>query len=251
MLSTNAKLMKSGGAAADYLVAGLTLAPHGISGYQVCPEHSRGCAAACLAHWAGQRVTPQARRAAIRLARLYFEHRSEFIEELHEDIGRHVVRAARKGLQPLVRLNVGSDLDWCEVIRNWPSVQFYDYTKVRSRFERYIGGHLPSNYALTFSRHEKHHPATIARYLRNGGNVAQVFDVEWYPQGGRAGKLPESVELYGQRFPVVCGDEHDVRLPAVDGAGVIVGLRLKGTNAAKQRARATGFARKLESEVLR
>ncbi|WP_261342708.1 hypothetical protein [Posidoniimonas corsicana] len=41
---------------------------------------------------------------------------------------------------------------------------------------------------------------------------------------------------------MIDADKHDVRLPSVDGWGVVCGLRLKGTNAAKARGRATGFA---------
>ena len=105
-----------------------------------------------------------------------------------------------------------------------------------------LAGKLPGNYALTFSRHEKHHGATIRSYLRRGGNVAQVFDVDYYPAVGRVGDLPATVRVHGQEFAVVDGDKHDVRLPTVDGRGVIIGLRLKGTNAAKSRARQNGFA---------
>ena len=47
LLSTNAKLQKTTGDAANYLVAGLTLAPHGLSGHQVCEGSSTGCRAAC------------------------------------------------------------------------------------------------------------------------------------------------------------------------------------------------------------
>ena len=118
-------------------------------------------------------------------------------------------------------MNVASDLEWFDVIDRWPDVQFYDYTKIRARFDRYLAGKLPANYALTFSRHEKHHSATIRSYLNRGGNVAQVFDVDYYPAVGRIGALPKSVTIHGKRFRVVDGDKHDVRLPTVDGRGVV------------------------------
>jgi hypothetical protein len=171
-----------------------------------------------------------------------FADRQAFVEGLNLDIARHVRHAEREQRIPLVRLNVASDLDWSDVISQWPTVQFYDYTKIRSRFEAYLRGDLPRNYALTFSRHERHHHATIASYLRRGGNVAQVFDVPYHPQSGKYGKLPEAITSHGVTASVVDGDNHDVRLPNTDGLGVVVGLRLKGTNAAKARARAAGFA---------
>ena len=103
-------------------------------------------------------------------------------------------------------------------------------------------GKLPDNYQLTFSRHEKHHHATIASFLNRGGNVAQVFDVLYNPQWKKFGQLPKTVRVSGRHYRVVDGDVHDCRLRHIDGEGVIVGLRLKGTNAAKSRARANGFA---------
>ena len=86
-----------------------------------------------------------------------------------------------------------------------------EFVKIRSRFRRYLAGELPNNYALTFSRHEKHHHATIWSFLRRGGNVAQVFDVPYHPQSGKYGKLPESIRLHGESFPVIDGDLHDRR----------------------------------------
>ena len=242
LLRTNAKLGKTPSDASRYLIAGLTLAPHGLSGHQVCAGRSAGCAASCNLWFAGQRVTPAARNRAITDTRDLFADRPAFLDRLNRDIDRHVQRAQCDQLIPLVRLNVASDLDWVDVVENWPSVQFYDYTKIVARFRQYLAGELPNNYTLTFSRHEKHHHATIGSFLSRGGNVAQVFDVDYYPAVGRIGKLPENAKVSGRLYRVVDGDKHDVRLPHVDGRGVIIGLRLKGTNAAKSRARQNGFA---------
>ena len=248
LLRTNAKLGKTASDAPRYLIAGLTLAPHGLSGNQVCAGRSVGCAASCNLWFAGQRVTPAARNRAITDTRDLFADRHAFLERLNRDIANHVARARRDQLIPLVRLNVASDLDWVDVVEQWPDVQFYDYTKIRPRYRRYLAGELPDNYSLTFSRHEKHHHATIGSFLSRGGNVAQVFDIDYYPAVGRIGDLPESTKVNGRLYRVVDGDKHDIRLPIVDGRGVIIGLRLKGTNAAKSRARQNGFASEWNSE---
>ncbi|TWT66925.1 hypothetical protein Pla123a_43540 [Posidoniimonas polymericola] len=240
LLRTNAKLAKAG--PDNYLVAGLALAPHGLSGHQVCPASTVGCRAACNLWFSGQRVVPAARQRAIRDTQWLAEDRRGFLAQLHHDIAQHARRADRALLRPMVRLNVGSDLDWREVIERWPEVQFYDYTKVLSRFRAYLDGKLPPNYALTFSASERSHPATLASFLRRGGNVAAVFAVDYYPACGRIGPLPRSVRYWGAEWPVIDADKHDIRLPSVDGRGVVCGLRLKGTNAAKARGRATGFA---------
>ena len=243
LLRTNAKLQKSIPETARYLLTGLTLAPHSISGHNVCKGSSEGCRDSCNMLFSGLRVTPQARYAAIAQTLWLFQDRQSFLAQLNRDIWQHVRRAERAQLTPLIRLNMASDLDWFEVIQKWPTVGFFDYTKIRGRFEHYLNGKLPQNYHLTFSRHEKHSPELIQSFLIRGGNVAQVFDVAYNGQRQTFGDLPKFETVGGLQTPVIDGDKHDVRLPSVDGRGVIVGLRVKGTNAAKSVARETGFAR--------
>lgn len=245
LLRQNAKMEKSLvdiATGKPFLSAGVTLAPHNLSGHNVCAGASNGCAASCVLWFAGLRATSTSRNSALRDTQWYYGHRRSFIDQLNRDIANHIRRAERRQSIPVVRLNVASDLEWFDVIERWPDVTFYDYTKIRSRFAAYLAGELPGNYALTFSRHEKHHTATIASYLRRGGNVAQVFDVEYHPQSGRIGELPDTVRIHGRQWPVIDGDKHDIRLPSIDGRGVVVGLRLKGTSAAKSRARHNRFA---------
>lgn len=192
--------------------------------------------------FSGMRVQPQIRAAALRNTVWYVNHRQSFLDQLHRDIDAHVVRCEVAQKIPLFRLNGGSDEDWTEVIEAHPEAWFYDYVKIRSRFRSYLSGKLPPNYFLTFSRHEKHPETVLAEYLRDGGNVAVVFNVPYHPQSGRYGTLPSHITLGGHRAPVIDGDTHDIRLPQVDGTGVVVGLRLKGTREAKSNAIATGFA---------
>ena len=243
LLRTNSKLLKSIPETAKYLLTGLTLAPHSISGHNVCKGSSKGCRDSCNMLFSGLRVTPQARYAAIAQTLWLFDDRQSFVAQLHRDIGQHVRRAERAQLNPLIRLNMASDLDWLEVIDKWPTVTFFDYTKIRGRFEQYLNGKLPENYHLTFSRHEKHSPELIESLLSRGGNVAQVFDVAYNGQRKMFGPLPEFETVGSLQASVIDGDKHDVRLPNIDGSGVIVGLRVKGTNAAKESARESGFAR--------
>lgn len=243
LLSTNAKLSKTAGGAAAYLAAGLTLAPASLSGHNVCRASTAGCRSACLAHFSGQRVTPGARNKALRDTLRLFDNRAEFLADLNRDIASHVRKAEIGGLIPIIRLNVESDLDWLEVIERWPTVQFYDYTKIASRYRRYLAGDLPANYAITFSASERTTDAQLRDILAAGGNVATVFNVAYNGQRKIFGALPHAVELGGASFPVVDGDLHDIRLPEMDGRGVVVGLRLKGTNAAKDGARAHLFAK--------
>ena len=233
LLATNHKLQKSTKESKPYLLAGLTLAPHSLSGFEVCNGASEGCRSSCNMWFSGLRVTPQARYRAVGLTRWLMEDRESFLRQLNRDIAKHIRRAEQAQLTPVVRLNMGSDLDWMEVIQQWPYLLFIDYTKIRSRFESHLSGQLPSNYHLTFSRHEKHKETLIERFLSLGGNVAQVF---------KEPELPKTLQIGGRSYAIISGDEHDVRLPELDGTGVVVGLKLKGTNASKDQARLSGFA---------
>ena len=106
----------------------------------------------------------------------------------------------------------------------FPTVQFYDYTKIGSRFDK----PLPNNYYLTFSRSESNESEAMDILLR-GFNIAWVFN-----------KVPTSYMGY----KVINGDESDVRF--LDKRGVIVGLKYKnvtGKNGAELNkfARTSGF----------
>ena len=243
LLKTNAKLKKNAGKAARYLIAGLSLAPARISGHDVCAWKTPGCAAACVLHFAGRRVMPIVRKRAKRITQWFFSDRESFETQLRSDIVSHEKRCQKLGLKCAVRLNVASDLDWQHIVREFPGVAFYDYTKSSARMLDYISGRLPENYYLTFSDSERENGVFLRKVLESGHNIARVFDVTYNPQSGILGNFPKTVCVDGLWARVIDGDKHDVRLPSVDGCGVIVGLRLKGTNAAKSRGRVSGFAK--------
>jgi len=226
---SNPKVAKNGKAGA--LTAPLHLAPFNASGYQVCPMASSGCAAACL-HTAGNLAYFAAKdKARKNRTKAFFKHRNAFLTVLIAEIDRHVERAKAQGMAPAIRLNATSDLPWesyrifdplvdhngksiqgMNLMEIFPSVEFYDYTKIPKRAFRWANGHMPGNYHITFSRAEDNGDAAL-QVLQAGGNVTVVIH-------GR--DLPST--LWG--FPVVDGDSHDYR-PA-DPTGVIVGLRAKG-----------------------
>ena len=131
-----------------------------------------------------------------------------------------MIQTAKKlGLIPCVRLNGTSDLPWeslggvkrINLFNRFPSVQFYDYTKNPTRFDR----QLPANYQLTFSRSECNGD-TVAKLMERGENVAVVF----------SSKKGEDLPATWQGREVVDGDLHDLRF--LDGKNKVVGLRAKG-----------------------
>lgn len=225
LTSSSAKLNHSQGGDGFYSVA-LYLAPARTAGGKtVCPASTAGCEAACL-HTAGRggiivrgQTDNAIIRARIRRTRAFLSDRATFMADLVSEIERAESYATRHGLRLAVRLNGTSDLPWeafkairynvsfVNIMAAFPSVQFYDYTKVSSRL-----GKTPENYHLTLSRSEANE-SEVERAIASGHNVAVVF---------RNKVLPET---YMGR-PVFGGDDSDRRF--LDPQGVIVGLYAKG-----------------------
>jgi hypothetical protein len=207
LLSTaNPKIQK--GTKMGYLSFILHLAPSTLSGKNTCPKATKGCIAACL-NTAGRggmfkkgENTNMIQKARIRKTELFFNDRATFMEQLEADIRKGIKMAATLGLKPAFRLNGTSDLSvekW-GIIEKFPTVQFYDYTKVLGRKV----SHLP-NYHLTFSKADGN-DADVAKALELGMNVAAVYD-----------ELPEGM---------FSADETDLRF--LDPKVGMIGLKAKG-----------------------
>ena len=207
--SSNAKLEK--GQSFGWQTLGLSLAPYNLSGANLCPHASAGCAAACL-FTSGHGRFDAVKQARLERTRRFLTDRSNFLEQLKLEIHKGEKSAKRKGLKLAVRLNVMSDLPWHNLIDmgEFSSVQFYDYTPNPLRMMQWAKGELPNNYHLTFSRKEDNGDA-VNLALAHGVNVAAVFD-----------SLPD--EYKGKK--VIDGDLSDLRF--LDPKGVIVGLKAKG-----------------------
>tara|TARA_R100000426_G_scaffold67383_1_gene46941 strand:+ start:769 stop:1452 length:684 start_codon:yes stop_codon:yes gene_type:complete len=191
---------------------GLHLSPFNISGNNVCPNASAGCAAACL-NTAGRGAMRNVQEARIRKTQFFFNDREGFLRQLFKEIKSSIKSATRKELNSCFRLNLTSDIAWERyIIPAFKNHQFYDYTKSKTRMRRFLQGKLPENYHLTFSRSEDTKDSEVKEFCSAGGNVAVVF----------RGHLPS--EWKG--IKVVDGDVSDLRFQ--DEQGVIVGLVAKG-----------------------
>ena len=222
----NPKIAK--GLAANFATYILHLAPADLSGYETCPKRTAGCTAACL-NLAGRggmfkkgETTNVIQQARIRKTKLFFNNRTEFMALLVKDIELAIKQAAKKGLQPVFRLNGTSDLAFekYEVIRNgqlfknifeaFSDIQFYDYTKILGRKINNI-----SNYHLTFSAADGN-DGDVQKAMVQGYNVAVVFGIK------KTEAMPESYN----GVTVFNGDDSDLRF--LDPKGVVVGLYAKG-----------------------
>jgi hypothetical protein len=218
LLSTaNPKIQK--GTKLGYLSFILHLAPADLSGKNTCPKATAGCKAACL-NTAGRggmfkkgENTNMIQKARIRKTVAFFFDREQFMADLVSDIRKGIKMATKLGLTPVFRLNGTSDLSWEKypvegadnIFALFPTVQFYDYTKVLGRKVADI-----PNYFLIFSKADGN-DADVSKAMAQGMNVAAVFD-----------SIPES---YNGR-PVINADETDLRF--LDPKGVVAGLKAKG-----------------------
>ena len=250
LLSVNPKTEKSlkNGDPQTYI---LHLAPHNLSGVNVCPG-AGNCKRICL-HSAGNPVYMAAKQAArIRRTLAFSADPEAFCRLLVCSILDKIRKA--NGQPIAVRLNGTSDIAWENVDFNVTpefarfiqikygrylmvgyqnifdlfktlvvDCRWYDYTKIRRDWGlcAYLGYHL------TFSFDGWDNAANLKlcrEAIANGVNIAAAFNIK------RGQSLPTTLEsgwcgLANVNLPIVDGDLTDYR-PA-DPAGVIVGLRYK------------------------
>lgn len=191
----------------DYENFIMYLAPHKVSGYNMCPNASPGCAASCL-NTSGHGRWEATQNARINRTLHYVKDRMSFIQRLVKE----VTRLQKRYDKLAIRLNGTSDINWMPIIRRlhtmYPNIVFYDYTK-NPKFAL-DSLNVPFHH-VTFSRSEDNDD-DCKEVLKHGINVAVVFRK----------KLPKT--FWG--YPVIDGDETDARF--LDSQGCIIGLRAKG-----------------------
>ena len=224
LLSVNAdsKTIKSN--KAGFLTGILYLAPYTLSGVNLCPfAKIAQCHVACLNTAGRGGFDQRVKNARLRKAKLFNENKPEFFTQLLHDIEKLKQQAVKKKLQPVIRLNGTSDIEFENIkvkdnktiFELYPDLQFYDYTKNPNR------KNLPSNYDVTFSYSGVQSFIKFNRQaLKNNMRIATVFKI-----------LP--AQFLGRE--VINGDAHDARF--IEDKNVIIGLKAKG----KARHDKTGF----------
>ncbi len=194
---TNAKTPK--GEKLGYLTGILYLAPHKMSGTNLCPYASKGCIQSCL-NTAGRGAFNSVQFARMKKTKWLLSDRYTFVLQLIKDIQSLEWKAKREGMRPVVRLNGTSDLRWeiiaPELFSEFPDVQFYDYTKwpLDKRLN------IPANYHLTYSAKETSIPAEFNKALMLGNIAVVVANIEM-----------KAKMLLDKGLNAIDGDEHDLR----------------------------------------
>lgn len=221
-LDTNSKLAKTNLKQDDYMFVGLSMMPND----RLCPgAKAAGCMDVCLKS-AGMGKFSNVAQARQAKTNFFMEDFLGFMAQLVREMKAKLRTATKKGKTLAVRLNVLSDVMWEEIpvivdgvryesiMEAFPTVQFYDYTKIAKRFRTVRDRPLPSNYDLTFSYSAapKYQNQVVSALLHKGTKMAVVF----------AGEFP--LTFMGRK--VIDGDAQDARF--LDAQGVIVGLKAKG-----------------------
>ena len=209
-IDNNAKTVK--GQKYGFMTAILYLAPSNQSGFNVCPQASKGCKRACL-YSAGHGAYDSVKQGRINKTLWYIQERKTFLDKLRKEINAFIKKAKSKGLVPCIRLNGTSDISWenTGLIDEFKSIQWYDYTKVYKRALKFVNGTLPKNYHITYSLNEDNKKQAFD-ILKKGGNISVVFRKS----------LPKKFNGY----KVVNADTNDLRF--LDPHNSIAGLVAKG-----------------------
>ena len=214
-VGTNAKTVKGDGS--EYLTAILYMAPSKlVEGVNMCPMAAiAGCETACL-YSAGRGAFNSVQQARIRKTMLYRDDRTGFYDTLRKDLSKFQDYCVKKDITPVVRLNGTSDRDFMDIIREFPNIQFYDYTKVLNR----VAKDVPSNYHITLSYSEASlgYAADVYKTAQKYGvNMAVVF------------RTPQDIPETFLGMPVVDGDKDDLRFLDPKDQSYVVALYAKGS----------------------
>jgi len=219
-VNSSPKLKKNGKVSQQHTY-GLYLAPHKLSGYNVCPNATKECIMGCLyaSGYTGIEICSgrtEIQDARINKTKMFFENPDFFMQWLVSDIRNKSKNATKKGFGFSVRLNCTSDIDWANVRLNglnifeiFPETTFYDYTKNVKKFIN-----KPDNYHLTLS-YTGRNWNQCKTVMSQGHNVAMVFNV----------RKESDIPTTHKGYEVINGDITDYRID--DAKGIIVGLKWK------------------------
>ena len=213
-VGSNAKTIKGDGA--EYLTGILYLAPADIvKGIVMCAmAEMAGCKDPCL-YSAGRGAFNTVQAARIRKTMLYRDNRELFHSLLRLDLDKFLSHCEKKGVKPVIRFNGTSDRNFLDIIKEYPQIQFYDYTKNYNR----VAKKLPDNYHLTLSYSEanpSYAKNVIRECLKHNVNMAVVFRDK--------NKIPK----YFKGMPVISGDNDDLRFLDPSNTPHVVALYAKG-----------------------
>ncbi|CAB4180664.1 hypothetical protein UFOVP1043_78 [uncultured Caudovirales phage] len=218
-IDSNAKTVK--GQKKGFITGILYLAPYKLAGINLCPmAEVAQCHEACL-NTAGRGAFTSTQTARINKTKKYHADKNLFMLQIIKDIKALIRKADRMDLTPIVRLNGTSDIrfenvkinydgvDYPNIFSIFPTIQFYDYTKIANR------KNIPINYDLTFSYSAvKSYDSFVKMAIEKKERIAVVF------------RTISAIPKMFLGLPVISGDDSDLR--HMDNKNCIVALYAKG-----------------------
>ena len=220
--TSNTKIRKTEKRTDNIRMASLSLMPDD----ELCPwSIAAGCRKLCLKESGFGRFDNVA-QGRQRKTDYWHEHQSEFLTQLRNELANFEKLCFKTNLQPVVRLNVLSDIQWERhgIPQAFPTIKFYDYTKIAQRL-----GKTPPNYRLMFSYSgTKAYQSQVNRALKTDVPISVVFT-----------ELPTNPKYRFLGRPVIDGAQSD--LINLNAGKVIIGLKYKRTKASTQAVEQSDF----------
>lgn len=232
-----------------YLTAIIYMAPHKLSGRNLCAFATPGCIKACL-NIAGMGVFSNVQKARLKRSLFFINHKEAFMVNLIKRITNFIKLSKKRGLIPVIRLNGTSDIPfenikikadydllkrgvikllgdtrigaYYNIMQLFPNIKFYDYTKypLNKRNKSNL-----NNYDLTYSLAENNFKDAKQYLDTKTGRVSAVFS--------------DTIPTTYKGYKVINGDNTDLRF--LEPQGVIVGLKFKGRPVDKIKGLNSGF----------
>ena len=220
--TSNTKIRKTEKKADNIRMASLSLMPDEI----ICPWCVKaGCKNLCLKESGFGRFDNVA-QGRQRKTDYWHANQSEFLTQLRNELTNFEKLCNKTNVQPVVRLNVLSDIQWerHDIPQAFPAIKFYDYTKLAQRLDK-----TPDNYRLMFSYSgTKAYQPQVKRALKTDAPISVVFT-----------ELPTNPAYRFLGRPVIDGDQSD--LINLNAGKVIIGLKYKRTKASTQSVEQSDF----------
>ena len=180
-------------------ILNLSLAPHKLSGFNLCPSSTSDCRANCIGWYSGLNKFPDQQLAKLWRTEFLYSNFPAFMRLLLAELNSTV----RNHGPVALRLNTYSDLNWSPVSHMiWGAIGedsiSFEYTKRKE----FVSGARPkwgkqyTHFAYSAKGRRFDDPEYLAGVVSRGHNVAIVCD-----------RLPTGKTLFGR--PWVNGDDND------------------------------------------
>jgi len=178
-----------------------------VTSNTLCPNAERnGCSDACLKD-SGRLGMMNSQRAMISRTLFYLYMNDNYYRQLRYEIDKAYMTY---GDDLAVRLNGTSDINYKDIIKDYPHIQFYDYTKNRNMMMK--NKNKNHHYTFSGSMFSEYSIKELKQAVKDKLNIALAFNTA----NSKHDKLKIPHKLFG--VELVSFDETDARFKDDDGS---------------------------------